>query len=104
MITYVVYTWGELCLSPVGLSMVTKLSPVHLQSLMMGIWFFTFSLANLAGGFIARFSVQLERGEWTFLIDGLGGFYLMLVLAPCAVGVLIMLLTPTLKRMMHGIH
>jgi POT family proton-dependent oligopeptide transporter len=104
VITYVVYTWGELCLSPVGLSMVTKLSPAHLQSLMMGIWFFTFSLANLAGGLIARFSVQLERGEWTFIIDGLGGFYLMLVLVPCAVGVLIMLLTPALKRMMHGVN
>ena len=104
LITYVVYTWGELCLSPVGLSMVTKLSPPHLQSLMMGIWFFTFSLANLAGGLIARFSVQLERGEWTFLIDGLGGFYLMLVLVPCAVGTLIMLLTPWLKRLTHGVH
>ena len=46
LITYVVYTWGELCLSPVGLSMVTKLSPVHLQSLMMGLWYFSFSLAN----------------------------------------------------------
>ncbi|MYG13155.1 MAG: peptide MFS transporter, partial [Gammaproteobacteria bacterium] len=47
LITFVVYTWGELCLSPVGLSMVTKLAPVHLQSLMMGLWFFSFSLSNL---------------------------------------------------------
>jgi POT family proton-dependent oligopeptide transporter len=84
--------------------MVTKLSPPRLQSLMMGIWFFTFSLANLAGGLIARFSVQLERGEWTFIIEGLGGFYLMLVLVPCAVGMLIMLLAPLLKRMMHGVQ
>ncbi|MEJ2087385.1 MAG: peptide MFS transporter [Gammaproteobacteria bacterium] len=104
LITYVVYTWGELCLSPVGLSMVTKLSPAHLQSLMMGIWFFTFSLANLLGGLIARYSVLLERGEYTFMIDGLGGFYLMLVLVPCAVGTLILMLTPWLKRLMHGVH
>ncbi|MGD8416436.1 MAG: peptide MFS transporter [Pseudomonadales bacterium] len=104
LITYVVYTWGELCLSPVGLSMVTKLSPAHLQSLMMGVWFFTFSLANLAGGLIARFSVRLASGEWTFLIDGLPGFYLLLVLVPCAVGTLILAMTPWLKRLMHGVH
>ncbi|MGE0621905.1 MAG: peptide MFS transporter [Pseudomonadales bacterium] len=104
LITYVVYTWGELCLSPVGLSMVTKLSPARLQSLMMGVWFFTFSLANLAGGLIARYSVRLEQGEWTFLVEGLGGFYLLLVLVPCAVGTLILLMTPRLKRLMHGIH
>jgi len=103
LITYVVYTWGELCLSPVGLSMVTKLSPAHLQSLMMGLWFFSFSLSNLAAGLVARYSIMLERGDWTFVIDGLGGFYLMLVLVPVTVGTLIMLLTPWLKRRMHGV-
>jgi POT family proton-dependent oligopeptide transporter len=103
LITYVVYTWGELCLSPVGLSMVTKLSPAHLQSFMMGLWFFSFSLSNLAAGTVARYSVLLERGDWTFVIDGLAGFYLMLVLVPIAVGTLILLLAPRLKRLMHGI-
>jgi POT family proton-dependent oligopeptide transporter len=104
LITYVVYTWGELCLSPVGLSMVTKLSPAHLQSLMMGVWFFTFSLANLAGGLFARVSVPLSQGEWTFVIDGLGGFYLLLVLVPCAVGTIILAMAPLLRRLMHGVH
>ena len=104
LITYVVYTWGELCLSPVGLSMVTKLSPAHLQSFMMGLWFFSFSLSNLAAGLVARYSVMLERGELTFFIDGLGGFYLILVLMPVAVGCLIALLTPWLKRLMHGVQ
>jgi len=104
LITYVVYTWGELCLSPVGLSMVSKLSPARLQSLMMGVWYFTFSLANLLGGLIARYSVRLEQGDWTFVVDGLGGFYLLLVLVPCAVGMLILLMTPRLRRLMHGIH
>ncbi|MXY06080.1 MAG: peptide MFS transporter, partial [Gammaproteobacteria bacterium] len=81
LITFVVYTWGELCLSPVGLSMVTKLAPVHLQSLMMGLWFFSFSLSNLLAGLVARYSVRLESGEATFLIEGLPGFYLLLVVA-----------------------
>ncbi|MFW6093927.1 MAG: peptide MFS transporter [Pseudomonadota bacterium] len=102
LITYVVYTWGELCLSPVGLSMVTRLAPAHLQSLMMGVWFFTFSLANLLAGLVARFSVALERGELTFVIEGLPGFFLLLVVAPVSMGVLILVLTPLLERWMHG--
>ena len=104
LITYVVYTWGELCLSPVGLSMVTKLAPAHLQSLMMGVWFFTFSLANLLAGEVARFSVVLERGDVTFLVPGLAGFYLMLVVVPIAIGLALLVLTPLLKRWMHGVH
>ena len=104
LITFVVYTWGELCLSPVGLSMVTKLAPVHLQSLMMGLWFFSFSLSNLLAGLVARYSVQLERGEATFIIDGLPGFYLLLVVAPIATGFLIWFLSPMLRRWMHGVQ
>ena len=104
LITFVVYTWGELCLSPVGLSMVTKLAPVHLQSLMMGLWFFSFSLSNLLAGLVARYSVQLERGEATFLIEGLPGFYLLLVIAPIATGFLIWFISPILRRWMHGIQ
>ncbi len=103
LITYVVYTWGELCLSPVGLSMVTKLAPAHLQSFFMGVWFFSFSLANLAAGLVARYSVRLEEGEATFLIEGLPGFYLLLVVIPLAVGCLIFALSPLLKRWMHGV-
>ena len=104
LITFVVYTWGELCLSPVGLSMVTKLAPVHLQSLMMGLWFFSFSLSNLLAGLIARYSVKLESGEATFIIDGLPGFYLLLVVAPIATGFLIWFVSPILRRWMHGVQ
>ena len=104
LITFVVYTWGELCLSPVGLSMVTKLAPVHLQSLMMGLWFFSFSLSNLLAGLIARYSVRLESGEATFLIEGLPGFYLLLVVAPIATGFLIWFISPVLRRWMHGVQ
>jgi POT family proton-dependent oligopeptide transporter len=109
-ITYVVYTWGELCLSPVGLSMVTKLAPKRLQSLMMGVWFFTFSLANLCAGLVARISTKFLPGEdgsaaeMTFFIDGLPGFYLMLVVVPIGAGIFIALISPKLKKMMHGIH
>jgi len=102
--TYVVYTWGELCLSPVGLSMVTRLAPAHLQALLMGLWYFSFSLSNLLAGLVARFSVALARGEYTFVIEGLPGFYLLLAVVPIAIGFLIFAITPLLRRWMHGVH
>ncbi len=110
LITYIVVTWGELCLSPVGLSMVTKLAPARLQSFMMGVWFFTFALSNLVAGLVARVSTKFipdivtGKAELTFFgFEGLPGFFLMLVVFPIGAGVLILLLTPILKRMMHGI-
>ncbi|MCZ6658683.1 MAG: peptide MFS transporter [Gammaproteobacteria bacterium] len=103
LITYVAYTWGELCLSPVGLSMVTKLAPLHLQSFMMGMWFFSFSISNLLAGLVARYSIKLESGESTFVIDGLAGFYLLLVVAPLVIGTFIWLISPVLRRWMHGV-
>lgn len=102
VIAYVVVTWGELCLSPVGLSMVTKLAPQRLQSLMMGLWFFTLGLSNLFAGVVATFSEKVEKGEMTFIIEGLPGFYLMLVVFPVGAGVVIAILSPILRRMMHG--
>jgi POT family proton-dependent oligopeptide transporter len=109
LITYVVYTWAELCLSPVGLSVVTKLAPIKLQSLMMGTWFLSFSLANFLGGLMAAFSTKFKPGEngeppeASFIIDGLPGFYLMLVVFPVAAGVVMFFLAPILKKMMHGV-
>lgn len=105
LITYLVVTWGELCLSPVGLSMVTKLSPPRLQSLMMGLWFFSLALSNLVAGLVAKFSEKFvgESPESTFIIPGLPGFFLMLVVFPVGAGLVLAVLTPVLRRMMGGI-
>jgi POT family proton-dependent oligopeptide transporter len=53
--TYFVHTLGELCLSPVGLSLVTKLSPKRIVGLMMGVWFLAASLGNKVAGWVAGF-------------------------------------------------
>jgi POT family proton-dependent oligopeptide transporter len=105
LITYVVVTWGELCLSPVGLSMVTKLAPARLQSLMMGLWFFSLALSNLVAGLVARFSERFvgPDADMTFILDGLPGFFLLLVVFPIGMGILIMLISPLLKHMMGGV-
>ncbi|MEM8834980.1 MAG: peptide MFS transporter [Planctomycetota bacterium] len=113
LITYVVYTWGELCLSPVGLSLVTKLAPKRLQSLMMGVWFFSFALSNLCAGLVAAASEDFqpqqqpdgtilppERDLW---LGGLADFYLMLVIVPIAAGFVIFAISPVLRKWMGDV-
>ena len=56
---YLFHTMGELCISPVGLSMTTKLSPLRLASLMMGVWFLINFFANLLAGVIGSFAEEL---------------------------------------------
>lgn len=109
LLTYIVLTWGELCLSPVGLSMVTKLAPKRLQALMMGIWFLSLAGANFAGAQVAKLSRGFLPGadgtaEMTFVMPGLPGFFLLLVLLPIGGGIVIAVLAPTLRKMMHGIN
>src|SRR6185436_2281800 len=54
-LTYLLHTWGELCLSPVGLSSMTKLAPARVAGLMMGVWFLGASVGNFIGGRLASF-------------------------------------------------
>lgn len=60
---YLLHTTGELCLSPVGLSMVTKLSPRRMVSTIMGAWFLATAYSYLVGGFIAKLTDVTEEGE-----------------------------------------
>lgn len=85
VIYYVVITVGELCLSPMGLSLVTKLSPKRLVGLMMGGWFVSTAVGNKLAGFIS----QLEP-KWSM--------FLILSLAPLAVALLIFMVLPMLDR------
>ena len=54
-VVYLLHTFGELCLSPVGLSAMTKLAPVRIAGLMMGVWFLATSVGNFIGGRLAGF-------------------------------------------------
>lgn len=67
---YLLHTFGELSLSPIGLSMVTKLSPLRLASLMMGVWFMSSFIANLAGGVIASYASRMGAMEVFAAIAG----------------------------------
>ncbi|MBL8227557.1 MAG: peptide MFS transporter [Bryobacterales bacterium] len=69
---YLLDVIGELCLSPVGLSMVTKLSPPQVVGLMMGAWFFATSLGNKLAGYISGFFVANDPGALMTMYGGIG--------------------------------
>ena len=92
MLAYLFHTFGELMLSPIGLSMVTKLAPAHMVSMFMGVWFLSTFLAHLIGGVIASFIDQLGAGV---IFGGVAGFVIVL-------GFVVFLISRRLLNMMHG--
>ena len=60
-VTYLLHTWGELCISPIGLSAMTKLAPARIVSLIMGVWFLGASVGNYLGGLVNRMGGRAER-------------------------------------------
>ncbi len=99
---YVLHTWGELCLSPVGLSMVTKLAPARHASLLMGCWWFSFSFAELAAGLLASVVEKVEKGQVFHLLGGQADFFLIFVIAPCAAAGVLFFLARPINKLMHG--
>lgn len=93
ILTYLLHTIGELCLSPVGLSVVTKLSPPKLASLLMGVWLLSSFVANILGGYLASYVEALGAGK-IFL-------YVSVFVIVC--GIILILLNKVLLRMMHGV-
>ncbi len=97
---YLFHTLGELCLSPIGLSMVTKLAPLRLASFMMGAWFGFIALANYIGGFIGSFighdGTQAEQLNNAFGI--FGGIFVTAAIS----GVILWLMSDKLVDWMHG--
>jgi POT family proton-dependent oligopeptide transporter len=93
--TYLLHTMGELALSPVGLSSVSRLAPRRFVGQMMGVWFLANSLGYIIAGLIA--------GEFNAeAVDEMPGLYLQIVLTTVGSGVLLALLAKPLRRMMQG--
>ncbi len=89
---YVLHTVGELFLSPIGLSMITKLSPPKIVSLMMGLWFCSIALANYMAGILESILHKFELN-----------LFLFLVITSLVGGVLMLIISPILKKMMRGV-
>jgi POT family proton-dependent oligopeptide transporter len=96
IMTYLLHTFGELALSPVGLSVTTKLAPRRYVGQMMGMWFLASALGNLIAGQIA--------GE--FDAENVAAFpdqYLQIVLTTAGTGLILLLFTKPIKKLMRGV-
>jgi POT family proton-dependent oligopeptide transporter len=97
---YVLHTFGELCLSPIGLSFVSKLAPLRFASLMMGAWFFATGVSELIAGQLAAFTDKVASGEVFHLFGGQADFFFIFVVSSFATALALMLVTPRLKKLM----
>jgi POT family proton-dependent oligopeptide transporter len=144
IIMYLFHTWGELCLSPIGLSLVSKLAPKKFSSLLMGVWFLAsaagYAFAGTLGSVLPPTGEQYQaaqeagidlKGVLTgatektesvisklnelripidypkfagFTIHNLFEFFLLFVILPGAAALLLFIISPMLKRMMHGVR
>ena len=108
VVLYLLHTTGELFLSPIGLSMVTKLSPKNIAGTAMGAWFLSFAIANYVGGQIASLTgghsdsgVALTAGEG---LDKYISIFSTIGFVLIGIALLIALLNKPIKKLMHGVE
>jgi POT family proton-dependent oligopeptide transporter len=104
---YLLHTTGELFLSPIGLSMVTKLAPKNIAGTAMGAWFLSFAIANYLGGHIASLTgghdgeVALTAAEG---LDKYTSVFSTIGLVLLGIALLIAIFNKPLKKLMHGVE
>ena len=102
---YALHTWGELCLSPIGLSLFNKLAPLKFASLLMAVWFLANSFGNKFAGVLSGF--YPEPGKPTaflgYQMTNLYDFFMLFVVMAGVASLILFLLTKKLQTMMHGI-
>ena len=98
ILAYLFHTMGELCISPVGLSYLSKLVPGRMIGFMFGIWYLAIAIgqksAGKMGGMIDNITAEYS----------LSTFFLIFTLVPAAAGIISMILNPMLKKLMHGVR
>jgi POT family proton-dependent oligopeptide transporter len=108
VLAYLLHTTGELCLSPVGLSAVTKLSIPNVVGVSMGTWFLATALSETVATRIGRMAaIDTSAGEIGDLATAIATYtelYEFLMWIGIGVGVFMLIISPVLRRWMHGIH
>jgi POT family proton-dependent oligopeptide transporter len=94
---YLFHTLGELCISPVGLSYVSKLAPKRLVGLMFGVFFVANFIANFAAGLTGSYIEPIAEEI------GLSGFFLIFAAVPIVAALVFLSISGWMKKMMHGI-
>jgi proton-dependent oligopeptide transporter, POT family len=101
LLTYMLHTFGEICLYPIGLSAVTKLSPQRLVGQMMGVFFMALALGNLAAGlFAGEFDDETIKANPAVLLD-LFGFVAKITLIS---GAVVLILSKPIRKLMGNVH
>jgi POT family proton-dependent oligopeptide transporter len=98
ILAYMFHTLGELCLSPVGLSYVSKLVPARMIAFMFGMWYLAIAIGNklaaVLGGQIENITAKYS----------LSTFFLIFTIVPIVAGLLVIMLNPVMKKLMHGVR
>ncbi len=98
VIAYLFHTMGELCVSPVGLSYVSKLVPAKKIGMMFGIWYLVNFVGNLTAGTVGKYIDTIVEQF------SMSHFFLIFTIIPAVVGLIFLVLNPIMKRLMHGIR
>jgi POT family proton-dependent oligopeptide transporter len=98
ILVYLFHTMGELCISPVGLSYVSKLVPPRMIAMMFGIWYLAVAI-GMKGA--AKFGENIDKVANE---NGISYFFWMLTFVSVAVGVLSIVMSPIIKKLMHGVR
>jgi POT family proton-dependent oligopeptide transporter len=105
---YLIHSVAELCISPVGLSMITKLSIARIVGMMMGLWFLSVSVAQYVAGVIAQVaSVETVGGEVTnpqAALETYSTVFWTIGWIAVAIGFVLLLLSPLVRKWMHGVR
>ncbi|PCH53935.1 MAG: MFS transporter [Flavobacteriaceae bacterium] len=97
ILAYLFHTLGELCVSPVGLSYVSKLVPPRMIAFMFGVWYLALAIGNKTSGKMGSMIDDItERYD-------ISTFFLIFTFVPVIIGIIALLLTPVLKKLMHGV-
>lgn len=101
---YLVTTLGELCLGPIGMSLVTQLSPKRLTGMMMGMWFLSSAFGQFAAGKLgADMSVSDENASLVTKLESYTNGYYQLAIYAAVAGVILILFSPLIKKLMQGV-
>tara|TARA_Y100000385_G_C13098030_1_gene642629 strand:- start:428 stop:2185 length:1758 start_codon:yes stop_codon:yes gene_type:complete len=97
ILAYLFHTLGELCLSPVGLSYVSKLVPARMIAFMFGVWYLAIAIGNKLAAVLGG-QIENITNEYS-----LSSFFLIFTVVPSLAGIIVITLNPLLKKLMHGV-
>jgi POT family proton-dependent oligopeptide transporter len=97
IMVYLFHTMAELCISPVGLSYVSKLVPARMIAFMFGVWYLAIAIANKVAGILG------ENADKVAETKGISYFFLIITIVAISIGFIAILFTSKIKKLMHGV-